>query len=207
MKIGRCTLSAASLALLVIQLALVSTFAAKYLYQRWTCPRVWTRAASDPLLPMSGRYLALRLTVDGCQSTLPSARNANFPRDVNGAVTPGPYVLRPQDVIFRANLKVNHNALVAVRVEGSEDSTAGEEVVGTAGSPCDQMQLESHRLLHLRYGAKPVAAQTRPGTLDRSHCTAERRAATHATGAQRQRRVEAAGFEIAASRDDARGGL
>ncbi len=143
MKIGRCTLSAASLALLVIQLALVSTFAAKYLYQRWTCPRVWTRAASDPLLPMSGRYLALRLTVDGCQSTLPSARNANFPRDVNGAVTPGPYVLRPQDVIFRANLKVNHNALVAVRVEGSEDSTAGEEVVGTAGSPCDQMQLES----------------------------------------------------------------
>ncbi len=143
MKIGRCTLSAASLALLVIQLALVSTFAAKYLYQRWTCPRVWTRAASDPLLPMSGRYLALRLTVDGCQSTLPSARNANFPRDVNGAVTPGPYVLRPQDVIFRANLKVNHNALVAVRVEGSEDSTAGEEVVGTAGSPCDQMQLAS----------------------------------------------------------------
>ena len=92
---------------------------------------------------MRGRYLALRLTVDGCQSTLPSAKNANFPRDVNGAVTPGPYVLRPQDVIFRANLKVNHNALVAVRVEGSEDSTAGEEVVGTAGSPCDQMQLES----------------------------------------------------------------
>ena len=143
MKIGRSTVSAASLALLVIQLALVSTFAAKYFYQRWTCPRVWTRAASDPLLPMRGRYLALRLTVDGCQSTLPSARNANFPRDVNGAVKPGPYVLRPQDVFFRAKLKVNQNALVAVRIEGSEDSAAGEEVVGSAGSPCDQMQLEA----------------------------------------------------------------
>ncbi len=144
MKIGRFTLSAASLALLIIQLLLVSTVAAKYLYQRWTCPRVWTRAAAiDPNLPMRGRYLALRLTVDGCQSTLPSAKDANFPRDVNGAVKPGPYVLRPQDVDFHANLKVVNNTFIAVRIEGQEDSNAGEEVVGTAGSPCNQMQLAS----------------------------------------------------------------
>ena len=144
MKIGRFTLSAASLALLIVQLALVSTIAAKYLYQRWTCPRVWTRAAAiDPLLPMRGRYLALELTVDGCQSTLPSAKLATFPRDVNGAVTPGRYVLRPQDVDFHANLKVVNNTLVAVRLEGTEDSTAGEEVVGAASSPCNQMQLAS----------------------------------------------------------------
>jgi hypothetical protein len=116
MKIGRFTLSAASLALLIVQLALVSTIAAKYLYQRWTCPRVWTRAAAiDPLLPMRGRYLALELTVDGCQSTLPSAKNANFPRDVNGAVTPGRYVLRPQDVDFHANLKVVNNTPFVLR--------------------------------------------------------------------------------------------
>jgi len=31
-------LSKASIALLVIQLALVSSIAAKYLYQRWRCP-------------------------------------------------------------------------------------------------------------------------------------------------------------------------
>jgi hypothetical protein len=144
MKIGRFTLSAASLALLIVQLALVSTIAAKYLYQRWTCPRVWTRAAAvDPQLPMRGRYLALELTVDGCQSTLPSAKDANFPRDLNGAVTPGPYVLRPNAVDFHANLKVVNNTLVAVRIEGQEDSNAGEEVVGTASSPCNQMQLAS----------------------------------------------------------------
>ena len=149
MKIGRVTLSAASLALLIVQLLLVSTIAAKYLYQRWTCPRVWTRASAiDPQLPMRGRYLALQLTVDGCQSTLPSAKNANFPRDVNGAVKPGPYVLRPNAVEFRANLKVVNNTLVAVRPEGqeigsTEDSSAGEEVVGTAGSACNQMQLAS----------------------------------------------------------------
>jgi hypothetical protein len=144
MKIGRFTLPAASLVLLIVQLALVSTVAAKYLYQRWTCPRVWTRAvAIDPQLPMRGRYLALDLTVDGCQSTLPSAKDATFPRDVNGAVKPGPYVLRPQTIDFHANLKVVNNTLVAVRIEGAEDMTAGEEVVGTASSPCNQMQLAS----------------------------------------------------------------
>jgi len=144
MKIGRFTLSAASVALLIFQLALVSTIAAKYLYQRWTCPRVWTRAAAfDPELPMRGRYLSLQLTVDGCQSTLPSARNATFPRDVNGAVKPGSYVLRSNDVDFHANLKVDHNALVAVRLEGTEDPSLGEEVIGTEGSPCNQMHLAS----------------------------------------------------------------
>ena len=149
MKIGRFTFSAASLALLVFQLAIVSTIAAKYLYQRWSCPRVWTRAAAiDPQLPMRGRYLALNLTVDGCQSTLPSAKNANFPRDFSGAVKPGSYVLRSNDVDFHANLKVVNNTLVAVRIEGqdvggTEDSSAGEEVVGTASSPCNQMQLAS----------------------------------------------------------------
>ena len=50
MKIGRFTFSAASLALLVFQLAIVSTIAAKYLYQRWSCPRVWTRAAAIALV-------------------------------------------------------------------------------------------------------------------------------------------------------------
>jgi hypothetical protein len=147
MKIGRIAFSGVSLALLVAQLALVSAIAAKYLYQRWTCPRVWTRAAAiDPVLPLRGRYISLRLTVDGCQSTLPSAKLATFPRDVNGAIKSGPYVLRLQrttPVYFGANLRVENNQLVAVRVEGQEDSTAGEEVMAEPGAPCDQMQLES----------------------------------------------------------------
>jgi hypothetical protein len=43
--------SKASIALLLIHLAIVSTVAAKYLYQRSVCPRVWTRAnAYDPSL-------------------------------------------------------------------------------------------------------------------------------------------------------------
>lgn len=147
MKIGRFTLSGVSVALLVFQLLVVSSVAGKYLWQRWRCPRVWTRAAAiDPDLPMRGRYLSLRLTVDGCQSTLPSAKMATFPRDVNGAIRPGPYVLGTRDsnpVYFIANLKVENNQLVALRVEGSEDTSAAEVVAALPGAPCDQMRLES----------------------------------------------------------------
>jgi hypothetical protein len=142
MKIGRFTLSGVSIALLIFQLLVVSSVAGKYLWQRWRCPRVWTRAAAiDPELPMRGRYLSLQLTVDGCQSTLPSAKFATFPRDVSGAIKPGPYVLRPQPVMFRANLKVQNNRLVALRIEGQEDSSAGQEISATPGASCDQLRL------------------------------------------------------------------
>ena len=147
MKFGRFSVSGVSIALLVFQLLVVSSIAGKYLWQRWRCPSVWTRAAAiDPELPMRGRYLSLQLTVDGCQSTLPSARLAAFPRDVNGAVKPGPYVLRPQPVTFRANLKVENNKLVAVRPEGQEiggqeNPAAGQEISAMPSAPCDQMQV------------------------------------------------------------------
>jgi len=143
MKIGRFTFSAASLAVLVVQLLLVSTVAAKYLVQRSVCPRVWTRAAGyDSEVLMRGRYLQTQLTVDACQSTLPSAKAAQFPRDVNGAIKPGPYVMRPVPVSFRANLKVQNNKLIAVQVEGDESRIGGEKVQAVPGAACDQMRLE-----------------------------------------------------------------
>ena len=61
------TVSRISTALLAVQLALVSSIAAKYLYERQTCPRVWTRAvAYDPSLIMRGRYLSIQLRIDAC---------------------------------------------------------------------------------------------------------------------------------------------
>ena len=142
MKIGRLTLSAASIAVLAIQLVLVSAIAAKYLYQRWHCPRVWTRVfAYDPDLPMRGRYLSLQLAVDGCQSTLPNAGHARFPRDVGGAATRGPYTIARQGPVqFNATLKVEDNKLLAIRVPDQEDS-AGQQVTAGPGSGCDQMRL------------------------------------------------------------------
>ena len=38
---------------------------------------------------MRGRYLSLQLTVDGCQSTLPSAFKPNFPRNSDGTTRKG----------------------------------------------------------------------------------------------------------------------
>lgn len=143
MKIGRLSLAGTSVALLVVQLAIVSSIAAKYFYQRSTCPRVWARtAAFDPQLPMRGRYLSLQLVVDGCQSTLPSAKAANFPRDINGAAVRGPYGLRAP-ALFRANLKVENNRLIALRVEGDESGDEGQQVSAWPGSPCNQMRLDT----------------------------------------------------------------
>ena len=144
MRLGRVKLAGVSVALAVLQLALVSTVAAKYLYERWTCPRVWTRTvANDAKLAMRGRYLGLQLTVNGCQSTLPSAKLAEFPRDYNGAVKKGDYALRAgQTWAFDARLKVDGNKLIAVRPEGSEDTRGAVPVPTAPGAPCDEMRLE-----------------------------------------------------------------
>jgi hypothetical protein len=136
-------LSKTSVALLLIQLAIVSSITAKYLYQRLTCPRVWTRAAAyDPRLPMRGRYLSLQLVVDGCQSTLPSAKAATFPRDISGAVRPGDYSIRPaQPVRFPANLKVENNQLQAIWIQDEEKQTSGLTVEAPPGTPCQDFRL------------------------------------------------------------------
>ncbi|HEY1896225.1 MAG TPA: hypothetical protein VGG62_08145 [Terracidiphilus sp.] len=143
MKAGRVKLPGASVALLVIQLALVCSVAAKYQYQRWSCPRVWTRtAAYDPELVMRGRYLSLQLMVDGCQSTLPSAKRADFPRDVNGAAVQGQYAIRGEgNVEFPAELKVANQQLLAIAIRDEEKGSAGRRVAASPGVPCDQMRL------------------------------------------------------------------
>jgi hypothetical protein len=144
MKIGKVNLSIASLALLAFQLLLVCSIAAKYLYQRWSCPRVWTRtAAFDPSLPMRGRYLSLQLVVDGCQSTLPSARHAGFPRDVDGAAIQGPYTIRAAgNVTFPAELRVSNGKLLAVGIRDGENNASAQMVTAWPGTPCDQMRLD-----------------------------------------------------------------
>ncbi|HUB52770.1 MAG TPA: hypothetical protein VL986_11500 [Terracidiphilus sp.] len=143
MNIGRVKVSGAAVAVLVVQLALVLSIAAKYLYERETCPRVWARAiAYDPEMPMRGRYLSAQLEVDGCGSTLPSAAHAEFPRDVSGAVRPGPYKVRGGPLSFYAKLGVENNRLVAKWLEGEWVQADGMEVWANDGTPCDRMHLK-----------------------------------------------------------------
>jgi hypothetical protein len=137
-------LAKTSIALLAIQLALVSSIAAKYLYQRSTCPRVWTRTvAYDPQLVMRGRYLSVQLIVDGCQSTLPSALHAIFPRNADGTTRPNGFVVtRESPVRFRANLKVEGNKLVAIRIPEADLRSTGVNVSALPGSACDALRID-----------------------------------------------------------------
>jgi len=136
-------LSKASIALLVIQLALVSSIAAKYLYQRARCPRVWVRAvAYDPDLVMRGRYLSLQLTVDGCQSTLPTAFDAAFPRNSDGTTKPNGFRVRSEYPFqFRAKLKAEGNKLVAIRIPEADLTSKGLDVTAMPGDSCDSLRL------------------------------------------------------------------
>ena len=137
------TFSKPSIALLILQLTIVTTVAAKYFYERAVCPRVWTRAAAyDPQLVMRGRYLSLQLSVDGCGSTLPSAKNAEFPRDVNGQPIGKDFSIRSVNtVLFQAKLAVKENKLIAIRVPESDTSTPTQTVSAPPGAPCDQLSL------------------------------------------------------------------
>jgi hypothetical protein len=136
-------ISKTSIAVLLIQLALVSSVAGKYLYQRWRCPRVWTRSmVYDPYLPLRGRYLSLRLTVDGCESTLPSARLAQFPRNVDGTTRPDGFSIRAVPLFsLLASLKVEGNKLLAIRLQNPRNGSDGVTVMAEPGARCEQMWL------------------------------------------------------------------
>jgi len=136
-------LAKTSLVLLAIQIAIVSSVVAKYLYQRATCPRVWTRAAAyDPSLIMRGRYLSLQLTVDACGSTLPSAKQAQFPRNVDGVPGGNRFAVRSaEDLPFTAKLEVQNNKLVAIRIPDPDGLFPGELILARPGAPCDEMRL------------------------------------------------------------------
>ena len=142
-------LAKTSIAILVIQLAIVSLIAAKYLYQRWSCPRVWTRTVIyDPVLIMRGSYLSQQLIVDGCQSTLPSAKLAMMPKNVDGMPVGKRFsVNSPGLVRFPAQVKVGDNKLVAIRIPDTDNTSSGppgsQLVVAWPGSSCDDLRLET----------------------------------------------------------------
>ncbi len=132
-----------SLALLVIQLALVSVAATRHFFPR-RVDHAWTRAhLTGSQWTATGRNLSLQLEVNGCISTLPSARQAQFPRDYNGAVKPGPYTIQSQPPVeFPARLKAENNGqLYAIRIEDAEKQQDGQMVVAWPGKICNQMTL------------------------------------------------------------------
>jgi|CZKL01.1.fsa_nt_gi hypothetical protein len=165
MKIGPVRLFDPSLILLAVQLALVSSIAVKYLYQRVNCPRAWTKTvAIDPDAPMRGRYLSLQLIVDGCQSTLPSAKQAAFRRNIDGTTNRLPYsIAGAQLVLFPASLSVKDGRLFAVRIPNNENPSRGQLVSAFPKQACDEMRLVNRANFYIpEKAASPLPVK--PGT-------------------------------------------
>ncbi len=125
----------AGIILALVQLVLVLSVAGKYLYERKTRPRVWTRAAQyDPSLPLRGRYVALQLMVDAC----------GLPRDAEHTIPafPGGHPFWRWNVSLTAT-----NGKLTPRLEKSWSPRAGGTLTLFAGKPCDQATLSNQVLL------------------------------------------------------------
>jgi hypothetical protein len=123
----------AGLILLFVQLALVLSVAGKYLYERQTRPRVWTRATQfDPNLTLRGRYLALQLFLNAC----------SLPQDAEHAI--GPYSGSHSFWQWNVSLAAENGKLVP------RMTPQGRETVRlVAGKPCDRATLDNQELLFI----------------------------------------------------------
>jgi hypothetical protein len=143
-KSNHASFAPASFVLLIVQLLLVSTVVIAYAWQRQHYPRVWTHAYDymGPQSDLRGRYLNIQVALDGCSSTLPSAKQALFPRDINGAAKSGPYTIQPVGVFqFSAMLQVQNGTLQAVYIQNEEQRHFGQFVYAQPGKPCQDMRL------------------------------------------------------------------
>ena len=118
--------------LLIVQLLLVLSVAAKYLYERETRPRIWVRAIPyDPSLPLRGRYLALQVLVDAC--TLPRDAGHFRPgyRD-NGLRAPGSWS-------WYVTLQVENDRLVPKLLDHPKSPSDMQNLILQDGQPCSRV--------------------------------------------------------------------
>jgi hypothetical protein len=142
-----------SLLLLAIQLALVCSVAAKYLMERSTCPKVWTRAvAYDPEMVMRGRYLSIQVYVNACTVTLPPVASyaAIRPHEVELFDNHGvafPYL--------NARIGARDGKLVALGLVREEEASSNDQSIAIRnGSPCDAAYLQQPVDVYLSETAK-----------------------------------------------------
>jgi len=126
------------LILLAVQLVLVSSVAGKYLYERQTCPRVWTRATQfDPNLPLRGRYLALQLVLDSCNMT--HDKQHMLPQYSPGG----------ESWQWRVSLSAVNGKLVANLAEPPEAPRGTETLSLRANTPCKRATLGAETMLFI----------------------------------------------------------
>jgi hypothetical protein len=127
----------AGIVLAVVQLVLVLSVAGKYLYERQTRPRIWTRATQfDPELPLRGRYLALQLMVDAC----------GLPRDAEHTI-PGYAGIRPFSQ-WPVSLTAANGKLVP-RLEKRQSPREVGTLTLFSDKPCEQASLSNQLMLFI----------------------------------------------------------
>jgi hypothetical protein len=107
--------------------------------------------------------LSLQLVVDGCQSTLPSAKLAAVPRNFDGTAKGGTFSITSlQPVQFPAQLKVEGKRLVAIRIEDPVYRSGGEIVDAWPGSSCEAFRIHEPVDFYIAEHAA-LAVPTPPG--------------------------------------------
>jgi len=123
--------------LLAIQALLVLSIAGKYLYERKVCPRIWVRTAQfDPNLPLRGRYLALRLTIDACSLPKDEAH------DIQGYVNPGTF-RSGGSWSWTVKPVARDGKLVPVLAGDADKPESTDELTLWKNRPCDRASLSS----------------------------------------------------------------
>jgi hypothetical protein len=125
------------LVLVLVQVVVVLSVAGKYLYERQTRPRVWTRATQfDPALPLRGRYLALQLMVDAC----------SLPRDAEHTIQ----VYSGGRPFWQWHVTLTSaNGKLVPRLEKQWSPRAGGTLTLFADKPCDQATLSNEEMLFI----------------------------------------------------------
>jgi uncharacterized membrane-anchored protein len=148
-------LSKTSIVLLVIQLGLVSSIASKYVYQRATCPRGWTRTAIyDPELVMRGRYLSMTLMVNGCGHMPPDDPAILLPKRFAQGTADEEIVPYPID--FNAKLGVSNDKLTATWIPGENTDGTVVQVDHSQGGRCDALRLQRPVDFYIAEHAKDI---------------------------------------------------
>ena len=124
--------------LMIAQCLLVSSVAGKYLYERATRPRVWTRAAQfDPNLPMRGRYLALTPMVDACGLPRDHAVQSSW-LSYQGEAKPSKQVTSWQ---WRVVTKAKDGKLVAEVAPNALSRSETQSIWLSSDQPCETARL------------------------------------------------------------------
>jgi hypothetical protein len=132
--------SRASAMLLAIQIVIVSSVAAKYFYERWTSPHVWTRGVIfGSQSTMGGRYFPITLKANGCGHMPPPGPTVILEKQFNFGAEDEEIALYPPP--YQAKLRVSNNNLTAAWLPDDERSGTEVEVDYSQGGRCDVLLL------------------------------------------------------------------